>query len=89
MSLYIFCQPIVRKPLGKRAQPVIFRPHLKISALFKKSSVAFEAQNIRVKSITIQVEFEIKRSSTTTFLAVAGASIASDRSRSDGDGGMR
>jgi hypothetical protein len=59
------------------------------SVLFEKPPVAFEAQNIRVKSPTIQVEFEIKRSSTTTLSAVASASIASDRSRSDGDGEMR
>ncbi|MEH2563509.1 hypothetical protein [Bradyrhizobium sp. AZCC 2289] len=59
------------------------------SAIFEKPSVALKAQNIRVKSPTIQVEFEIKRSSATTLSAVASASIASDRSRSDGDGGMR
>jgi uncharacterized protein YicC (UPF0701 family) len=33
------------------------------SVIFEKLSVAFEAQNICVKSPTIQVEFEIKRSS--------------------------
>jgi len=58
-------------------------------AMFEKPTVAFEAQNFCVKSPTIQVEFEIKRSSTTTLSAVASASIASDRSRSDGDGEMR
>jgi hypothetical protein len=46
------------------------------SVIFKKPKVAFEAQNVWVKSPTIQVEFEIKRSSTTALLAVAGASIA-------------
>jgi hypothetical protein len=57
--------------------------------IFEKPSVVFEAQNIGVKAPTMQVEFEIKRSSTTTLSAVASASIASDRSRSDGDGEMR
>jgi hypothetical protein len=59
------------------------------SVIFEKPSVAFKAQNIRVKSPIIQVEFEIRRSSTTTLSAVASASIASDRSRSDGNGEMR
>jgi hypothetical protein len=59
------------------------------SVIFEKPSVAFEAQNICVKAPTIQMVFEIKRSSTTTLSALASASIASDRSRSDGDGGMR
>jgi hypothetical protein len=44
-------------------------------AMFEKPTVAFEAQNFCVKSPTIQVEFEIKRSSTTTLSAVASASI--------------
>jgi hypothetical protein len=57
--------------------------------IFEKPSVVFEAQNICVKAPTIQMEFEIKRSSTTTLSAVASSSIASDRSRSDGDGEMR
>jgi hypothetical protein len=59
------------------------------SVIFEKPSVAFKAQNICVKSPTIQVEFEIRRSSTTTLSAVASASIASDRSRSGGNGEMR
>jgi hypothetical protein len=45
------------------------------SVIFQKPSVAFKAQNICGKSRTIQVEFEIKRSSTTTLSAVASASI--------------
>src|ERR1700737_2036663 len=60
-----------------------------LSVIFEKPSVAFKAQSICVKSPTIQVEFEIKRSSTTTLSAVASASIASDRSRRHGDGEMR
>jgi hypothetical protein len=59
------------------------------SVRFEKPSVVFKGQNICVKSPTMQVEFQIKRSSTTTLSAVASASIASDRSRSDGDGEMR
>jgi hypothetical protein len=54
-----------------------------------KPLVVFEAQNICVRSSTIQVEFEIERSSAATLSAVASASIASDRSRSDRDGEMR
>jgi hypothetical protein len=56
--------------------------------IFEKLPVAFEAQNIGIKSPIIQAEFEITRSSTTTLSAVASTSIASDR-RSDGDGEMR
>jgi hypothetical protein len=59
------------------------------SVIFEKPTVAFEAQNLCVKSPTVQVEFEAKRNSTTTLLAVAKASIASGRSGSDGDGEMR
>jgi hypothetical protein len=54
-----------------------------------KPLVVFEAQNICVRSPTIQVELEIERGSTGTLSAVASASIASDRSRSDRDGEMR
>jgi hypothetical protein len=39
--------------------------------IFEKSPVAFEVQNIRVKSPIIQAEFEIRRNSTTTLSAVA------------------
>jgi hypothetical protein len=60
------------------------------SVIFEKPPVAFEAQNIGIKSPIIQAEFEITRSSTTTLSAVASAFIASDRSsRSDGNGEMR
>jgi hypothetical protein len=59
------------------------------SVIFLKPLVVFESQNICVRSPTIQVEFEIERSSTATLSAVASASIASDRSRSDRDGEMR
>jgi hypothetical protein len=58
------------------------------SVLFEKPPVAFEAQNIRVKAYH-PGGIEIKRSSTTTLSAVASASIASGRSRSDGNGEMR
>src|ERR1700741_2731447 len=51
--------------------------------IFEKSLVAIEVQNFCVKSPIIAVEFEIKRSSKTTSLAVARASMPSDRSRSD------
>jgi hypothetical protein len=62
------------------------------SVIFENPPVAFEAQNIGVKSPIIQAEFEITRSSTTTLSAVANASIASDRSdrsRRDANGEMR
>jgi hypothetical protein len=59
------------------------------SVIFEKPPVAFEAQNIGIKSPIIEAEFEITRSSTTTLSAVASASIGSDRSRSDGNGEMR
>ena len=59
------------------------------SVILENPPVAFEAQNIGVKSPIIQAEFEITRSSTTTLSAVANASIASDRSRSDANGEMR
>jgi hypothetical protein len=41
------------------------------SVIFLKPLVVFEAQNICVRSPTIQVEFEIERSSTGTLSAVA------------------
>ena len=53
-------------------------------AIFEKPTVAFEAQNFCVTSTNIQLEFEIKRRSYTALWAVASASIASDRSISDG-----
>jgi hypothetical protein len=53
-------------------------------AIFEKPTVAFEARNFCVTSTNIQLEFEIKRRSYTALWAVASASIASDRSISDG-----
>jgi hypothetical protein len=58
-------------------------------AILEKPKVAFRGHNFGVKSPTIQAEFGIKRSSTATLLAVAGASIASDGSKSDGMEKMR
>jgi hypothetical protein len=57
--------------------------------IFQKPTVAFEARIMRAKSTTIQVEFEIKRSSTTSLSAVASASVAFRWIRTDGDGEMR
>jgi hypothetical protein len=71
------------------AQKAINQRNRSFSSHIQKPIVAFKVQNFCVKSPTFQVEFGIKRRSTTTLSAVASASIASDRSRSGGDGEMR
>ena len=65
MAMSALCQPP-----KSRAQSAVFLSYFKNRELHLRHGI------IRAKSNTIQMEFKIKRSSTTTLSAVASASVA-------------